>query len=308
MNSQLNKPKGIGQILDLTFSLARNKFGSFTAIFLILVGPVYLLQALFSLAAGQSFFRDINAGGSWFEQIAASFETDTAGTDIYAPGSLFADLGLVFAGLLSALMIPLAGAAVLIAVDQVRKGMEFTPGMVIKKAFRRFWPILGTSILFSIITFAVIILPIVFISITGIFGSMVHPVIGIIFAGLFLLAFAVGVGYLLTRWSFYFGYTVLEKKAPGFSESWTLTQGRSWHMLLIYALLFLIIGIVSFAIEMTAGLLLGGSVLFDIILNLATLVTTCLYYIGFSVMYFDLKGRQGGDDLNSMIEDYSRVQ
>ena len=74
MNERLNRPKGFGEILDLTFSLSKNKFRDFFIISLIFMGPIYLIQALISLSSGVGFFREMGAGGAWYEKIISSFE------------------------------------------------------------------------------------------------------------------------------------------------------------------------------------------------------------------------------------------
>ena len=48
MDERFNRPKGFGEILDLTFSLSKNKFRDFFFISLIFMGPIYLIQALIS--------------------------------------------------------------------------------------------------------------------------------------------------------------------------------------------------------------------------------------------------------------------
>lgn len=62
MDPQFNKPKGFGEILDHTFRLSKKRFKDFFLIFLILVGPVYLLDALLQLLGGTNFFREIDGG------------------------------------------------------------------------------------------------------------------------------------------------------------------------------------------------------------------------------------------------------
>ena len=74
MDTKFNKPKTFGEILDHTFSLSKNRFKDFFLILLILMGPIYLLQALIQLLSGVSFFRELGSGEMWFEQILMSFD------------------------------------------------------------------------------------------------------------------------------------------------------------------------------------------------------------------------------------------
>ena len=141
MDERFNRPKGFGEILDLTFSLSKNKFRDFFIISLIFMGPIYLLQALISLASGVSFFREIGAGGAWYEKIISSFE----GAESV---SLVSSLGTILVGIISFFLFPVASAATLLVVNRIRKNEAYTIGSVIKQAFSRYGPIIGSSILF----------------------------------------------------------------------------------------------------------------------------------------------------------------
>ncbi|MCH6266359.1 hypothetical protein [Neobacillus citreus] len=303
MDSKFSKPKGFGEILDHTFSLSKNRFKDFFMIFLLLLGPVYLLQAIILLISGTSFFREVKGGGDWFEQFMTSFENQ--GT--FDAGSFGADIGMAVIGLITVILGPITEAAILFAVNHIRKNEEFTVGSVIKQALSRFWPMLGSSILFGLLAFGIMLVPILIIAFSGVIGSMANPVLGILLAiGLFLI-FAPIIAYFLTRWSFYFGSVVLDRQSPGFGRSWRLTKKRTWPLMGLYIIFYLIITIISFSVEGTIGLALGNSVLFTIISNLVTLVTTMIFSVGYAVMYLDLKVRHDADDLKEMIEDYDRT-
>ncbi|MBS4176830.1 hypothetical protein [Lederbergia citrea] len=304
MDQKFNKPKGFGEILDHTFSLSKNRFKDFFMILLIFMGPVYLVQAIIQLLSGTSFVREVGSGNGWLEQIVSGFN-DTATLDT---GSLGADLGLILVGFCSVILFPVAEAAVLFAVNHIRKNEEYTIGSVIKQAFSRFWPILGSSILFGLIVFGLIIGPIIIVTLVGIFGSLANPILGIGFAILLFLGFAVGIGYLLTRWSFYFGSVVFEEEFPGLSRSWKLTRNRTYILMGLYIVFFLIVSCISFALEVTFGLILGNSVLLQIIVNVATIFTTLIFSVGYAIMFFDSKVRHDADDLKEMIEDYNSTQ
>lgn len=304
MDKKFSSPKGFGEILDHTFHLTKNRFKDFFMIFLILMGPVYLLQAIIQLFSGTSFFREVGSGNTWFEGVLSSFKE--SGT--FDSNGFGIDLGLILVGLVSVILGPVAEAAILFATDHVRRDEEYTVGSVIKQAFSRFWPMIGSSLLFGLITFGIILIPIVIIGVTGgIVGTMVNPIAGILLGILLFLGFAVGVGLLLTRWSFYFGSVVLDRESPGLGRSWRLTHKRTWALVGLYIIFYLIISSISFGVQMTFGLFLGNSVLLSIISNIATLFTTMLFSVGYAVMYLDLKTRHDADDLKEMIDDYNDV-
>ncbi|WP_113930654.1 hypothetical protein [Bacillus sp. P14.5] len=315
MNLQLNRPKGFGEILDQTFRLSKNKFLDFFLVLLILLGPIYLLQALFELLSGTSFFRQVGEGDDWFTQMMSAFEGTTPEMTEQNSNVLL-DLGIWFLGLISTGLSLVASAAIIYVVNHIRKDEEYTVGGVIKKGFSRFWPLVGSSIVFGLIVFGLVILPVLIITFSGVFmfgfsesfaiDSLAGSIMTVIFILLIFLAVAVGIGYLLTRWYFYLGVVATERAAPGIGKSWNLTKGQGWKLLGVFIVLFLITGVVSAALEFTLGAFLGNSVLFNLLYNLITLITTIFLSVGFAVMFFDLKIRNDAEDLQDMIQDYKQ--
>ncbi|GIN90934.1 hypothetical protein J22TS1_19850 [Siminovitchia terrae] len=301
MDERFSRPKGFGQILDHTFSLSKRHFKDLFLIFLIFMGPIYLLQAIIELASGVSFFREVGVGETWYEQILTSFD-DTEDVN------LGADLGIALVGLISIFVAPVATAAVMFAVDHMRKGEEYTVGSVIKQAFSRYGPMLGSTILFGVIAFCLFVVPVIIITIAGVVGAIVLPVVGIILAILLFVGFFIGIGLLLTRWSFYFGSVVFEEETPGLSRSWKLTKGRTWVLFGLFIIFSLIVTMISTILEMTFGLVLGNSVLLSLIINAVSIFTTMIFSVGYAVMYFDLKIRHDADDLKEMIGEYHTPQ
>lgn len=306
METKFKHPKGFGEILDHTFSLSKSRFKDFIMILLIIMGPVYLLEAIIQLFSGTSFFREVGSGNAWYEQVISSFDQ----TQRVNSSSLNADLGIIVTGLVGFLLFPVANAAILFALNHIRKNEEYTVGFVLKQGFSRFWPMLGSDILFGLIAFGIIIIPIIIVTLAGVgVGvSMANPILGILLAIVLFLAFAVGIGLLLTRWGFYFCSVILEKDSPGFARSWRLTRNRTWVLLGLYIVFYLIISGISMAVQMTFGLFLGNSVLLSIITNAVTLITTMFLSVGYGVMYFDLKLRHDADDLKEMVEDYNTIK
>ena len=304
MDSKFKKPKGFGEILDHTFSLSKNRFKEFFMILIVFMGPVYLLQAIIQMATGTSFFRENGKGGQWYEQILSNLDNSSS----FDSGSLGADIGLIIVGLVSFLLFPIAEAAILFAIQHIQKNEEYTVRSVIKKAFTRFWPILGSSILFGLIVIGIIVIPILIVSFSGFaLAAAVHPAVGILVGLLLFIAFAIGVGLLITRWSFYFGSVVLDKVSPGFGRSWKLSRKRTWVLFGLYIVFYLIVSIISFAVQLTFGALLGDSVLLGLISNLVSLFTTMIFSVGYGIMYLDLKTRNDADDLKELIDDYLSI-
>ncbi|WP_335869086.1 glycerophosphoryl diester phosphodiesterase membrane domain-containing protein [Bacillus sp. 2205SS5-2] len=309
MNSQFNKPKGFGEILDLTFRLSKNHFKHFLLIFLILIGPIFLVQALMELLTGTNFFREVGTGSNWFEQIISSFDQSFFESEAeMAEFDVIGTLMLIVIGILSFFLVPIADAAVLIAINHIRLNEEYTVKNVIKKAFTRYWAIIGSTLLFWIISFGIIVLPAIILVTSGFFVSIMNIWASIIMSLIFLVGFGLLIGYLLIRWSFYFGAVVLEDDALGLSRSWQLTRNRGWVLIGLFITLFIILGIVGSAFEFTFGALLGNSVLFTLIVSLVTLFTSMVNAVAFAVIFFDLRTRHDGDDLKELIHEYDVIQ
>ncbi|KEF37072.1 hypothetical protein M670_03663 [Schinkia azotoformans MEV2011] len=303
MNDSFTTPKGFGEILDVTFRLSKQYFTKLFLILLLLIGPIYLLQAIILLVAGESLIRGGGEGGKWFEQVLSSFDE----SDYVYSSSIKAESASIILDLVSIFLYFVATAAILYAVNHIRNNEDFTVGSVIKQGFSRFFPIMGSSLLYIIIIIGLSALPIFILGLLGVTGAAMDPIFGIVLAILGFIVFGVAVGYLVTRLSFYFCVAVLEKSAPGFSRSWKLTRKRVWALMGLYIAFYFIIGVITFAVEFSFAAFLGNSVLVMTIVNVVFLFTTMLLTVGYAVMYFDLKIRNDADDLKEMIEDYNRV-
>jgi hypothetical protein len=304
LDKKFSTPKGFGEILDHTFQLTKNRFKDLFMIILIFMGPIYLVQAILQLSSGTSFFREVGSGGAWFEQILASFEE--SGT--FNSSSLGADISIIILGIISAILAPIAEAAILFTINHVRRNEEYTVGLVIKQAFLRFWPIMGSTILFGLITLGMIIVPVGMAAFIGaVVATSVNPIVGILLGVVLFLGLALCVGLLLTRWSLYFGSVVLDKKSPGLGRSWRLTRKRTWGLMGLYIVFYFIISSIGVGVQMTLGIVLGNSVLLSLIANLVSLVTTMIFSVGYAVMYLDAKTRHDADDLKEMLEEYKTI-
>lgn len=295
MDSKFNYPKSFGKILDHTFSLSKNKFVDFFTLFLIFVGPIYLLQAFFQLIAGVGFFREMGDGELWFERTLMSFQET----------NLLADLGIILVSFVSFFLYPFAAGSILFAVNHIRKNEEYTISQVIKEAASRYGYLLASSFLFGLMAFGIFFVPMIFIIIIGTFATLANPVLGIIIILLFFLGLFVGGGYFLTRWSFYFAIVAVEGDALGFSQSWRLTKNRAWILFGLYVVFFLIISIITNTVEISLSLVLGNSVFLTLLIGVLAMFTTMIFTVGYAIMYFDLKLRYDAEDLKEMLQDYN---
>ena len=295
LENRFTKPMGFGEILNHTFSLSKAHFKDLLMILLIIMGPVFLLEAIVQLFSGQSFIREPGSGGAWYEQIISGFKEDTNGT--MDSSSISADWGLIVVGVISLVFFPVTDAAILFVINHIRRNEEFTVRLVLKEGFSRFWPMLGSTLLFVLIVTGLIIVPGIIIGLISFLGAMANPFLGVLLGIILFLGFALGIGLLLTRWSFYFASVVLDKKSPGFGRSWRLSRKRTWATLGLYIVFYLIVAAISLVVQGTFSAVLGNSVLNSIITNLTSLFTTLFFSVGYAVMYLDLKTRHDAEDI-----------
>ncbi|WP_409274931.1 hypothetical protein V1499_07040 [Neobacillus sp. SCS-31] len=301
MDDRFSKPKSVGEILDHTFTLSRNHFKKFMTVLLSIMGPVYLIDALFQVGAGKPLFRDKSGEGDWFEQMMASFE----GSGEVDPSFMTAEfVGIGVTALLSLFLFPIAQAAILFAVNHVRKNEEYTVGSVFKLALSRYWAMLGSSILYFLMAIAFITIPTIGIVAGGMIGGLFNDATGIILTVIGSIGLFLVVVLLLTRFSFYFGSVVLDRKSPGLGRSWKLTKKRTWKLLGIYIVFSLITTIISASVEMAFTAFLGSSVLLSVIISLVSILTTMFFSVGYCVIYLDLKVRNEADDLKELLSEY----
>jgi len=294
MKGQFSRQKRFSEILDHTFQLLKGNFSTFFLVFLILLGPIYLIEALLLLNTGTSFFREVGSGGGWYEEIMSGFE-EGVGVSIGMNNML---------GLLMAVLGPIAAASIIFGIDRTRKRESFTAGSLIKQAFSRFLPLAGSTFLMGIIFIVITI--IVFVVVLLPIGTMgiVDPMMAIFMLLAMLFGIFLGLLLLFTRWGFFLAAVAFKEGFPGIPQSWSLTRKHTWRVFGLFLVIFLITGIIYAAVDLVFAMILGNSVLYMIIINLATILITMINAVAYAVIYFDLKLRKDGDDLKEMIDEY----
>lgn len=296
MEKVFSRPKQFGEILDLTFRIIKDHFGKLFLLLLAFNSPVIITQIIVQVFAGRGLIRDVAAGENFFEQLINTY--DMSG-QIFDPAELSGNLIVL---LISLFIYPVATASVFLIVKQVKNNQDYEVREVSSQALSQFWPLLGSYILFCLVAFFVITIPVaiiaVLIGITFAMGSILAGV----FLILILLAALLGSLLLLTRWSFYLPISLFDQ-APGLSESFRLTRGRTWITFGLFITLALITTFIGTAVE-GLSLFLGMSVLYTTIVSVLGVFTSMIFTVGIAVIYFDLEVRQTGSDLKDMIESY----
>lgn len=288
MKEMFDEPMRFAQILETTIQITKKHFSKLFLIALIFMGPIILLQALGELIGGRGFFVDMN----YSQLLDASFETYE---DPMLVTSLPEDITMTIITLFALIFYPILSASIILLVKRVKDEEDYTVGELIKKAFTRFWPLLWSTLLLGVIVFGILIIPTILIITIGITTMFTDPLTGIGIIIILLLIGFVGFGLLFTRWSFYLPAVLFDRVAPGLTVSWNLTKGRTWKLFALYVVFILITLVVNLVFELS-GLLLGASVLYGILINVAILLTTLFTTVGGAVMYFDSVTRK---DINS---------
>jgi hypothetical protein len=268
------RPLDIGDVLDETFRMYRRQFVPLVTTMAIVVVPASVLSLIVTLATGFSSAT-----------ISRSIEQRGDPTTLVVAGGLLGVVGIV-AGILH---VAAVGAATLITSGAVL-GQPISVGDAYRQSFRRF----GSLLLAGIATG----LPI---------GLLVLTCIGI------PVAFFVGLG-----WSATFPAIMLEGRGAteGMGRSWGLVRGHRWRLLVCWVLIFVIFyllvsvpsglfgfiaGIVAVASGNNPGalaLVQAGNILFSAIGQ--TFFGSVLYITG-TILYYDLRIRQEGFDLEQRV-------
>lgn len=299
MEEYFSRPRSFGAVLDQTFRISKNNFATFFVIMLIVIGPLILLDALLTLLTGASLIRDSSGGGSLIEQF-----TNTLDEAAYGTTTIQQSIRDMLVGLGTIVLYPMAQAAIIYSIDALRTKEEFTPGSLIKRAFSRFWPIFGSSLLFSLIVFGMVGIPLIVILVIAIMGAVFNVAAGIVIFIILFLAIGVVAAFFLTRWGLYLPAVVFEPCAPGLGRSWNLTRGNFWRTFGLIVVIGAITLIIRVVFDVLFTFILGFSVLYFILNNVVIMITTMFFSVGYALIYFDLKKRNDGDDLLEMIENY----
>lgn len=296
MEKVFTRPMQFGEILDLTFRIIKDHFAKLFLLLLAINSPVIIIQVLVQIVAGRGLIRDLAPGENFIEQFINTYAVND---ELFNTTELSGNLIVTFVSLL---VYPIATAAVFLIVKKIKDQQDYELKAVVSDSFSRFWPLLGSSILFGIITFFVVVIPMAIIAaLIGLSFGMGGILAGILLIFV-LLAALLGSLLLVSRWSFYFPITLFDE-APGISDSFRLTRGRTWITFGLYITLFLITMFIGSAVEFLS-LFLGMSVLYTTILNVVSVFTSMIFTVGIAVIYFDLEVRQTGSDLKEMIDSY----
>ncbi len=294
-------PHSFGEILDLTFHFIKGNFAKLFLIMLIILGPFALILNL-SLLSGTGFSfigQPLNFNFENFLTQQSNLALNNLGVSSLVIYFLALFLRIVLAS-------PIAAISLILATDYIKRNEDLNIKKIIKRAFSRYWPIMGGYSIFFLIVFglyiALSIIAVIFVSITLTkLNIIIKIILGIIILGAALSAFI----YFLTRWSFFFVAIVFEKVSPGLSKSFKLTKGSFWRLLGLYFVISILTTTITLVLSFGLELLLGVSILSTLLNTLLSFISTIIFIVAYTLVYFDLRIRNEATDLKQMIHDYN---
>ena len=257
------RPLSIGEIISGAFESLRANPRAMFLPSLIVLTATGALSAVLNYFGTSLLFSNLNS-------LIDSSDVDSS--DVTFSGILSTFVGSfasqVVGLLLTALATTILTGLLIVAVSRSVLGRIATPGEVWERTRGRILPLIGQTLLITLITLvADIIIAIIGIALIAIVTSFImgsDPGVGAIIAAL-LVAFALAVllffavVFLIVRLSLAPAALMLENTGvvEGIGRSWALTRGSFWRVLGILVLAGLITGIVNGMLSFGLGLIFG---------------------------------------------------
>ncbi|WP_127580532.1 hypothetical protein [Paenibacillus koleovorans] len=294
MQDEVLKPMGIGRMIDLSIQLYRKHFVKLTLIMLICYGPFYLVQGMVQDTSSTRQLLDIKGilDGT-VERAGPAFSVDNP---VYI-------LLLILTGIMVALLTPVVIASIVLLVRLVLRGEEVPSAFrLLGMGFKRFWALLGSSIVYGLIIAgmsAVLAVVIVFLStfslggilLTG--GSIASGVITGIFVFLLILGMLFGIWYFTIRFMYYLPVVAFQEASVGVGISWSLTRKSFWRIIGLFVVMTLLVYVFSIVVGLLLAFIPMNKVVLVLLQAVASLVVAPAAILAYGVSYFDLKARDG---------------
>lgn len=307
-NTPQLRPMSVGDILDRAIRIYRQNFVPLVIIVAIVSLPYTVIQLAITLLTNPFLLNFPNP---------QSVTPDTS------------TLGLMIAGQLLAYALALAYAVAVVFqsgaltafVSEKFLGRAITIRQAYGRAFSRWLALLIATFLLGIIFVAVFgvlcglwMIPFLGFAALGSAldssSSAALSAVSLMLCCLFLPALAVGI-FLVVRWVFYVQAIVLENynSTGGMGRSWKLGKGSFWRIFFLLAaltLLVLVLNVGFYLLAVFVSALLQSPMLIVVIssiaLQLINIIITPLQFAALTVLYYDLRIRKEGFDLEWQMQ------
>lgn len=291
-------PMTVGDILDGVFKLLKANARSLVTIVAVFVVP---LQLLSSFAQRGTF-----GGAGFFEALRDPSVFDPEASQP------FGDLGVFLVVTLAGLVVlPFMAGAISQVVGASYLGETLTAGPALRRTLRRFWSLLGgwfVSHLLGLAGFLVVAVAVLLLAaLSAGTAALVVAVMGFLLLGLPTLLVASALSVVVAP------AIVIEDLRPiaGVRRSWGLVRRRFWPVLgisLLAGIIAAVVGQVLAFVPSVAAFVVGlehGWLLLAVGGILASLVSTPIVSIAATLIYFDLRIRLEGFDLQVIAAELS---
>ena len=281
------RPMPLPELLDELFRLYRRHFSLIVAVSLLVALPALV----WSLVTG--IYR-LNSAS-----YANLFTTTGSATPSFNSQQFSNLLGILALGLIGGFfLLPISLGAVFRAITDVALGRPATIGSVLRETLARYLPLLG----------------LVALGILMLIGWIIAETIGFIL--LILPGFAVfcGAVYLAVRWSLVLAAMMAEDIGPirSLGRSWNLVRGSWWRTFGILLIVWVMWLVISYGLlilfTVIAALFSTGDFQAAVVQVAGTLlgaVLTPIWSIAITLLYFDLRVRKEGLDLDQLAKQTS---
>lgn len=327
-------PLSIGDLLDWTIRLYRARFGKLLLTAAIFMVPLGLLSGI---VTGQTMTSYLNIFLAAMQNPEAGLDPTAVAQlqgNMATLSYLLTPIGIAINGLVT--------LALTVQVFAAIRQEEIAALTSIRQGVRRFWPWVGMTfatyaayIGIGVLVFIVFFIGAFFLAVVaggffafftgGIsssgggepgFATMAGLVVGLVcaYAGALAIFFAPFL-YVGTRWAVAVPLMIDQGLGPleALGESWQLTKGHIRHAMGFVVLLYLFYGVLygafmalafagsGFALT-SAGSDVASVAIFSIVSALAPLLWLPIATAGYVMLYYDLRMRKQGYDLELRIE------
>jgi hypothetical protein len=266
------RPLSVGEVLDASFKIVRQSFSTLAACVLVVALPLNIVNTLITASTSDNAFN-----------LDSNTSTGT-GRDFSSGTTELA--GFLLTTTLSIVLMTIATAACFRAVSGVYLGEAPTVGGSLAFAASRLLPVIGLSVLY-------------FLGLIPAFVALIIPFV-----------------WLSVAWSVSFPALLSEGIGPvaALRRSFRLVKGRWWPTFGALLVMYLLVAVISGIL----GALLGATliaavdneavaaVFYTIINTLSSLITLPLMASVLTVVYFDLRVRKEGFDLQLLARGVGR--
>ncbi|XID91571.1 hypothetical protein ACF3MZ_24150 [Paenibacillaceae bacterium WGS1546] len=281
MPQEVMKPMGVGRMLDLSFQLYRKHFVKLMLIVLICFGPFYLVRAMVQGQSEQSL---------WDVDEIMNYSISDAEPLISQDNAV---LFLLLAVLIVFILTPVAAAAIVFLVHPALKGEEAPSALqLLRMSFKRYWGLLGSSILFGLILIGLIIIFVIAFTILGVISAVIPGIGGILF---FLLAVGAVFGfyYFVIRFMYFLPVVAYREESVGIGRSWELTRKSFWRLFGLFFVLMLLTYIFNVVASLLLSLVPMNGILSVLLQLFVNLLVAPMIFVAYAVSYTDLRIRDG---------------